>query len=65
MLKIKTLKAASKRFKITASGKFKYKHAYKRHILTKKSKKNKRQLRKSGIFFNKNIIIVKKLIPYA
>lgn len=65
MLKIKTLKAASKRFKITASGKFKYKHAYKRHILTKKSKKNKRQLRNSGIFFKNYVTIIKKFVPYV
>lgn len=64
MPKIKTLQSASKRFTSTASGKFKYKHAYKRHILTKKSKKYKRQLRQNGIFFNIHVSTIKKLIPY-
>lgn len=64
MPKMKTLQAASKRFKNTASGKFKYKHAYKRHILTKKSKKNKRQLRQNGIIFNTYINTIEKFLPY-
>lgn len=64
MLKIKTLRAASKRFKNTASGKFKYKHAYKRHILTKKTKKHKRQLRKTGIFSNIYTTTIRKFLPY-
>lgn len=45
MPKMKTNCAAKKRFKLTASGKIKRKHAYKSHILTKKSKKRKRNLR--------------------
>lgn len=64
MSKIKTLRAASKRFKKTASGKFQYKHAYKRHILTKKSKKHKRKLRKNGIFYNNYITTIEKFLPY-
>jgi len=44
MPKTKTNGAAKKRFKLTASGKLKRKHAYKRHILTKKSTKRKRNL---------------------
>lgn len=64
MLKIKTLRAAKKRFKNTASGKFKYKHAYKRHILTKKSKKNKRKLRQNGFFSSIYITKIKKFLPY-
>lgn len=44
MPKMKTRKSASKRFAITASGKIKRKHAFKRHILTKKSTRRKRHL---------------------
>ncbi|MDA3865177.1 MAG: 50S ribosomal protein L35 [Salinivirgaceae bacterium] len=44
MPKMKTKAGAKKRFRITASGKIKRKHAYKSHILTKKSKKRKRNL---------------------
>ncbi|RMG19439.1 MAG: 50S ribosomal protein L35 [Bacteroidetes bacterium] len=45
MPKMKTNSGASKRFKKTASGKLKRKHAFKNHILTKKSKKRKLRLR--------------------
>lgn len=61
MPKIKTLRSAKKRFKKTASGKFKYKHAYARHILTKKSTKHKRYLRHKAILPN---IYTHKLIKY-
>ncbi|QIA08307.1 50S ribosomal protein L35 [Draconibacterium halophilum] len=44
MPKMKTNSGAKKRFRITGSGKIKRKHAYKSHILTKKSKKRKRNL---------------------
>jgi len=44
MPKLKTNSGASKRFKITGSGKIKRKHAFKRHILTKKTTKQKRNL---------------------
>lgn len=64
MLKIKTLQSANKRFKSTASGKFKYKHAYKQHILTKKSKKNKRKLNQNGIFSSIYVTTIKKFLPY-
>ncbi len=46
MPKMKTKSGAKKRFQITGSGKIKRKHAYKSHILTKKSKKRKRNLGK-------------------
>ncbi len=48
MPKMKTNSGASKRFTRTASGKVKFKHAYKNHILTKKSKKRKRAMRNAG-----------------
>jgi large subunit ribosomal protein L35 len=45
MPKMKTHRGAAKRYKKTGTGKFKRAHAFKRHILTKKSSKRKRQLR--------------------
>ena len=49
MPKMKTKSSAKKRFKITVSGKIKRKHAFKSHILTKKSKKRKLKLTHSGL----------------
>ena len=49
MPKMKTRKGATKRFKLTASGKVKRFKAYKSHILTKKTSKRKRRLRQAGI----------------
>ena len=49
MPKMKTVASAKKRFKLTASGKIKRKHAFKSHILTKKTTKAKRNLTKSGL----------------
>lgn len=46
---MKTNSSAKKRFRLTASGKIKRKHAFKSHILTKKSKKRKKALTKSGL----------------
>jgi len=49
MPKTKTNSSAKKRFSLTGTGKIKRKHAYKRHILTKKEKDRKRGLAKSGL----------------
>jgi len=49
MPKMKTSSGARKRLKLTASGKLKRKHAFTSHILTKKSNKRKRNLRKTGL----------------
>ncbi|MBW6497873.1 MAG: 50S ribosomal protein L35 [Bacteroidales bacterium] len=49
MPKMKTKSGAKKRFTLTASGRVKRKHAYKSHILTKKSNKRKRNLTKTGL----------------
>lgn len=49
MPKIKTNRAAAKRFKKTGSGKFKRSKAYKGHLLSKKNMKRKRSLRKAGL----------------
>ncbi|MBP7095974.1 MAG: 50S ribosomal protein L35 [Spirochaetia bacterium] len=64
MPKMKTKKAAAKRFTLTASGKVKYKKMNLRHILTKKSQKRKRKLRKAGFLADGPIHqIKKKLLP--
>ena len=65
MPKIKTNRAAAKRFKITGSGKIARNKAYSSHILTKKSTKRKRNLRKSGLVDSANFRQVSRLIPYA
>ena len=49
MPKMKTNRSASKRFKVTGKGRVKRRHAFKSHILTKKSPKRKRQLRHSDM----------------
>lgn len=49
MPKIKTNSGAKKRFALTGTGKIKRKHAYKSHILTKKTKKQKRNLTQAGL----------------
>jgi len=49
MPKVKTKSGAKKRFKLTGTGKIRRKHAYKSHILTKKSTKRKRNLTKMGM----------------
>jgi len=65
MPKIKTHRGAAKRFKITASGKVKRNKAYASHILTKKTRKRKRTLRKSGVLHKRDMDGIKKLIPYT
>lgn len=62
MPKVKTNSSAKKRFKVTATGKITHQRSYKRHILTKKSKKRKRALRKDGIVAKSNVDFVKKLL---
>ncbi|HIW21429.1 MAG TPA: 50S ribosomal protein L35 [Candidatus Dorea intestinavium] len=64
MPKIKTNRAAAKRFKKTGTGKLKRNKAYKSHILTKKSSKRKRNLRKSIITDKSNEKNMKKVLPY-
>ena len=65
MPKIKTKKAAAKRFKITGTGKFRYAKANKQHILGKKSPKRKMGLRKMGVVDKTNEAAVKQMLPYA
>ena len=64
MPKMKTKRAASKRFRKTASG-FKRGQSHRRHILTKKPSKRKRQLRREMQVNETDTNRVKKLLPYA
>lgn len=64
MPKMKTHSGASKRFKLTKSGKVKRSHAYTSHILTEKTPKRKRKLRKADYADATNAPIIKKLLPY-
>ena len=64
MPKVKTSRAAAKRFNKTGTGQLKRMKAYKRHILTKKSQKRKRNLRKSIITDATNVKSMKKILPY-
>ena len=64
MPKMKTSRAAAKRFKVTGSGKLVRNKAYKSHILTKKSQKRKRNLRKQTVLDETNVRNMKKILPY-
>ncbi len=64
MPKMKTSRAAAKRFKKTGTGKLVRFKANKRHILTKKSTKRKRNLRQSTIVDETNVKNMKKILPY-
>ncbi|MCR5759247.1 MAG: 50S ribosomal protein L35 [Bacteroidales bacterium] len=62
MAKLKTNSGAKKRFALTGSGKIKRKHAYHSHILTKKTKKQKRNLDHFTILDKTNVKQVKELL---
>ncbi len=64
MPKIKTHSGAKKRFKLTKTGKVKRAHAFKSHILNKKTTKRKRNLRQTVVADVTNTAKVKKMIPY-
>lgn len=64
MPKIKTNRGAAKRFKKTGSGKIKRSHAFGSHILTSKTTKRKRKLRKSAVVAAVDLKNIAKLIPY-
>lgn len=65
MPKMKTKRGAAKRFKVRAGGSIKRSHAFKRHILTKKTTKNKRQLRGTTEVNHSNVATVHAMMPYA
>ena len=64
MPKIKTHSGAKKRFMLTKTGKVKRAHAFKSHILNKKTTKRKRNLRKVVTADVTNVAKIKKMIPY-
>ncbi len=65
MPKMKTRRAAAKRYSLTGTGKVRYKKQGLRHILTKKSSKRKRALRHGGILSPTEAPRVKRLLPYG
>lgn len=65
MPKMKTNRAARKRFRLTGSGKVRRFKQGKSHILTKKSRKRKRRLRKGALVDASNMKQVSRLLPYG
>lgn len=65
MPKMKTKKSASKRFSVRGSGSIKRGQAFKRHILTKKTTKNKRHLRGSTTVHASDVASVRAMMPFA
>jgi large subunit ribosomal protein L35 len=63
-MKLKTHRGAAKRFKKTATGKFKRASAFKRHILTSKTTKRKRSLRKSTVVSEQDQAKLDRMLPY-
>lgn len=64
MPKMKTNRGAAKRFKATGSGKIRRSKAFTSHILTKKSTKRKRNLRKTGLITEADTKAIKRMLPY-
>jgi large subunit ribosomal protein L35 len=64
MPKLKTKRGAAKRFRVTGTGKILRSKAFANHILTKKSTKRKRNLRKSALVASANRKSVTRLVPY-
>jgi large subunit ribosomal protein L35 len=62
MPKVKTNSSAKKRFKVTGTGEITFQKAFKRHILTKKSTKRKRSMRKDGVVKGPNRDFVMRLL---
>ena len=65
MPKIKTNRGAAKRFKTNGSGAIKRNQSHRRHILTKKSTKRKRQLRTAAQLHRSDVAAARRMIPYA
>jgi large subunit ribosomal protein L35 len=64
MPKLKTHRGAAKRFKVTGTGKVRRKRAYLRHILSTKTRKQKRRLRRPTLVAAVDAKAIKRLIPY-
>ena len=65
MPKMKTNRGAAKRFRKTASGKFKRAQSHRRHILTKKSTKRKRHLRSGQLVNDADTKLIARMLPYS
>ncbi len=65
MPKMKTKRGAAKRFKFTGTGKVKINKAFRRHILEKKSRKTKRDLRQGGLAHPSDMAMIRRLCPYG
>lgn len=65
MPKMKTRRGAAKRFKTTSKGKVVRSKAFGSHILTSKTTKRKRRLRKSAIVDATNVRAIKRMLPYS
>ena len=65
MPKMKTKKSVAKRFKLTSTGKVKYKKQGTRHILTKKGSKRKRRLRHPDILSSVETRRIRRMLPYG
>lgn len=65
MYKLKTHRGARKRFKMTGTGKIKRRHAFARHILTKKNRNKKRHLGKPAILEEADAGRVRDMLPYG
>lgn len=65
MAKLKTRRGANKRFRLTATGKIKRKRGYLRHILSSKTRKQKRHLRAAAILAKADTKGIKRLLPYG
>jgi len=63
MPKIKTNRAAAKRFRKTGTGKYKFSKSHASHILTKKSRKRKRSLRQAQVADGTNMKEIRRLLP--
>jgi large subunit ribosomal protein L35 len=65
MTKLKTKRAAAKRFRFTGTGKPVRRHANHRHMLTKQPKKAKVEQRKSALVAPEDVKMVKRMLPYG
>ena len=65
MPKMKSNSGAAKRFRKTASGRFKSKQSHLRHILTKKSSKRKRHLRGKKLAHDADTALIQRMLPYV
>lgn len=65
MPKMKTRRGAAKRFKLTGGGKLRRRRAYLRHILSTKTRKQKRTLRQPTLVAGSDAKAIRKLIPYG